>query len=123
MVNDIPDGGSGGAPGLSEQEQAARRLTHLIYALQALAFFAGITAVVGVFLNHLKREDVAGTLSESHFRWQINTFWWGLLWLLIGTFTFLAGIGYIVLSVVPLWYIYRIIKGWLRLNGGQPMYS
>ncbi len=117
------DNSQTGSAELDEHEQSARRLTHLVYALQALAFFAGVTAVIGVFINHLKRDDLESPLAESHFRWQINTFWWGLLWMVIGTVTYLAGIGYIVLSIVPFWYAYRIIKGWLRLNGGKPMYS
>lgn len=115
MVNAIPDG--------SEQEQAARRLAHLIYALQAIAFFTAITAFIGVFLNHLKREDVRNTLAESHFRWQINTFWWGLLWMVIGTSTAPLGFGVFIIIVAGLWCAYRVIKGWLRLNGGQAMYE
>jgi uncharacterized membrane protein len=117
MVNNIPTGDP-----LSEHEQAARRLCHLIYALQALAFFAGITAFIGAFLNHLKSEDVRGTLAESHFRWQIRTFWWGMLWVLVGVFTYYIGVGLLLLSLIPLWFIYRIIKGWLRLNAGRAMY-
>ena len=61
-------------------EKSGKSLTTLIYALYAASLLVGITAVVAIVMNYLKKSDVAGTFLESHFRWQIRTFWFGLLW-------------------------------------------
>ena len=93
------------------------------------AFLTGWPSIIAVILNYVKRGEARGTWLESHFRWQIRTFWFGLLWIglcllfVIGTF----GIGIIVawfpMMLVGLWFIYRIARGWLALNDGRPMYS
>jgi uncharacterized membrane protein len=98
-----------------------KTLTTVVYALQAASFFVGITAVIGVVINYVKREEVAGTWLESHFRWQIRTFWWGLLWVVIGTVLLLVLVGYVVLVVAAIWIVYRIVKGWLNLSDSKPM--
>lgn len=102
---------------------SSRRLTLVIYALQAASFFNGITLFVALVLNYVKREDVAGTVLESHFRWQIRTFWFALLWGVVGWLTFLLVVGYLLLVADALWVIYRIAKGWMRLNDGKAMYQ
>ena len=95
----------------------ARNLAHLVYALQAAAFLTGgLTLFIGIIVSYVKRDVARGTWIDSHFLWQIETFWWNLLGVIIGTgTTFLLGLGYIVLLLVALWLIYRIAKGWLRL--------
>ena len=127
---------------LVEPREALVRLTHVIYGLHAVSLLTGIfgvATVVGAFLtgwpsliavviNYVKRSDVRGTWLESHFRWQIRTFWFGLLWVaLCMMFVVLTlGVGMLIawlpLTVVGLWFIYRIAKGWLRLKDHQPMY-
>ena len=102
--------------------QALINITTVVYALQAAAFLVGITWIVAVIVNYVKREDVAGTFLVSHFRWQIRTFWFGLLWGVLGGILVLIGIGVIVLAVNFVWLIYRIVKGWLRLNDRKEMY-
>jgi uncharacterized membrane protein len=72
-------------------------------------------------MNYVKKDEVAGTWLESHFRWQIRTFWWGLLWGLIGGILTIVLIGFAVLLAVGVWIIYRIVKGWLNLNDRRPM--
>lgn len=104
------------------EERNLRLLTHLVYALQALVFLALVTPLAGVVVNYVKREDVAGTFYESHFRWQIRTFWWSLLWSALGVVTLIILIGKLILLAVTVWYVYRIIKGWLWLFEGRPMY-
>jgi uncharacterized membrane protein len=99
-----------------------KTLTHVVYALYAISLFMGITAIVAVIINYVKKEDVAGTFLESHFRWQIRTFWFGLLWAILGGITLLIVIGWFVLTANAIWLIYRIVKGWLRLNENKPMY-
>ncbi|MGB8339795.1 MAG: hypothetical protein WCE43_13165 [Burkholderiales bacterium] len=97
------------------------KLTHIIYALYALSILVGLTAIAGIIMNYVKRDDVKGTWLESHFNWQIRTFWWGLLWGVIGMITMVIGIGFIILPIAGIWVLYRIIKGWLKLNENKPV--
>jgi uncharacterized membrane protein len=70
-------------------EKNLRTLTTVVYALQAVGFVVQITWIVAIVINYVKRDEAKGTWLESHFRWQIRTFWWGLLWAAIGVITFL----------------------------------
>ena len=117
-------------------------LTHVIYALHAFglltgivtaatvvgAFLTGWPSIIAVILNYVKRGEVRGTWIESHFRWQIRTFWFGFLWVaLCMVFVVVTlGIGMLIawlpLGLVGLWFIYRIVKGWLRLVDRRAMY-
>ncbi|MDR0769855.1 MAG: hypothetical protein LBE75_01455 [Burkholderiales bacterium] len=106
------------------QDAAARTLTTIIYGLYALALLFGVTAIVAIVMNYVKKDDMTGTLYESHFRWQIRTFWFALLWSLLSCpFILLLGLGFAFLFVVFVWYVYRIVKGWLRLTENKPMYE
>ena len=96
-------------------------LTHLVYFLQALAFFSGITAIVGVIINYVKLDDVRGRWLESHFRWQIQTFWYALLLVIVGVLLLFIVVGWFFLAFAFFWVLYRIIKGWIRLSEGQWM--
>ena len=98
---------------------SAKTLTTVVYALQALSFFFGITAIVAIVINYVKIDDIKGTWLESHFRWQIRTFWFGLLWGVIGILTFVFIIGWFILAADAVWVIYRIVQGWLKLNEGK----
>ena len=91
------------------------------YALQALAFFVGVSAIVAIVLAYVKRDDARGTWLESHFRWQIRTFWFALLGGVIGGITLIVLIGWAILCATAIWVIYRIVKGWLNFNDGKPM--
>lgn len=115
--------------------------THLIYALHALSLLIGITtaatiigafvfglpSIIAVIINYMKRDEVRGTFLESHFRWQIRTFWFGLLWCLTGGFLFVTFIGIplaiVVFVAAGLWVIYRVVRGWLALRDRKPMYT
>ena len=105
----------------AEKLKELKTLTLAVYALQAAGFFLGITWIVAVVINYVKREEVAGTWLESHFRWQIRTFWFGLLWGVIGGILALVLVGFAILFADGVWIIYRIVKGWLNLNDGKPM--
>jgi uncharacterized membrane protein len=116
--------------------------TQAIYALHAFslltgilgaativgAFLTGWPSLIAVILNYVKRGDVRGTWLESHFQWQIRTFWYGLLWIglciLFVVLTFGIGIliAWLPAAIVGLWFVYRIIRGWLALREGRPMY-
>jgi uncharacterized membrane protein len=122
-------------------ERSLTTWTQIIYGLHALslltgilgaatvvgAFLIGWPSIIAVILNYVKRSDVRGTWLESHFLWQIRTFWWGLLWVcLCWAFVLLTlGIGVIVvwlpLGVLTLWFIYRVARGWLALNDRRPV--
>ena len=101
-------------------------ITTLVYLLQAIAF-VGFTPIIGVVINYFKKSDAKGSILESHFRWQIRTFWFGLLWYCIASvliFTWIgAVIGIPVLIVITIWWIYRLVRGWLNLNKDRPMYA
>ena len=107
-----------------EQLASLRQVTLVVYILQGLSIFVGVTAIVGLIINYVKKEDAAGTLYESHFDWQIRTFWWGLLWSVLGFILIFAfGLGLIVWFVAGIWAIYRVVKGWLKWNDRQPVFS
>jgi len=99
----------------ADKEQGLKTIATVVYALQAAGFFVGITWLIGVIVDYVKRDDAVGTWLESHFRWQIRTFWWGLLWGVLGGILLLILIGWLVLAANAVWIIYRIVKGWLRL--------
>jgi len=103
--------------------RSLKNITTVVYALQALSFLVGVTYFVAIIMNYVKRDDVRGTWLESHFRWQIRTFWFVLFGLVLGGLTFLIVIGYLIWCATGLWFIYRIVKGWLNLNDGKPMYA
>lgn len=98
-----------------------KNLAVAVYILQALSFFVGgITGLAGVIINYIKMDEVQGTWIEPHFRWQVRTFWIGLLWGIIGFVTSFIIIGWFILLAVAIWVIYRIVKGALALNDGRP---
>src|SRR4051794_40510200 len=119
------------------------RWTQLIYALHAFslltgiigaativgAFLTGWPSIIAVILNYVKRGDVRGTWLASHFRWQIRTFWFGLLWVSLCLFFVVATFGlgilmaWLPLGLVGFWFVYRIVRGWLALSERRPMYS
>jgi uncharacterized membrane protein len=108
----------------AEQLASLKTLTMVVYGLQVLSIFVGITAIIGVIVNYVKREDAAGTVYASHFDWQIRTFWWGLLWSIVGFILLFAfGLGLVVWFVAGIWALYRIIKGFLKLNDNQPVFA
>ena len=105
-------------------ETNLQRLAMIIYALQAASLFTGtLTLFAGIIINYVRREDVQGTWIESHFIWQIKTFWYSLIWAVIGAVTTLFLIGWAILLAASLWLIYRIVKGWVYLSERRPMPS
>src|SRR5262245_32391162 len=93
------------------------------------AFLTGWPSIIAVILNYVKRGEARGTWLESHFQWQIRTFWYGLLWitLCILFIVLTLGIGILIawipMVALALWFIYRIVRGWMALNDGRPMYA
>lgn len=99
-----------------------KTLTTVVYALYALSLFTAGTAVIAVIINYVKQDEVRGTFLESHFRWQIRTFWFTCLWAIVGFITMPILIGFVIWFAQFVWYVYRIAKGWMRLNEDKPMY-
>lgn len=114
-----PAAAPGAVPEIAHKE--LRDIATLVYALYAASIFAGITLFGGVVVAYVKRDDAAGTWLESHYRWQIRTFWWLLLWGAVGILTALILVGFAVLFGAALWFVYRVAKGWLALRDGKPV--
>ena len=106
----------------AQRLNSLKTVATVVYALQAAGFFIGITWIVAVVLDYVKKDDARGTWLESHFRWQIRTFWFGLLWGVLGAILLLVLVGYFVLLADAIWLIYRIVKGWLNLSEEKPLY-
>ena len=105
---------------------APTRTAHILYILHLLApFTLWSLSVVAVIIGAVTRDTVRGTWVESHYSWLLRTFAWGMLWLVGGTVVFvLTVVGIFLLwalwGVLTIWYLYRVIRGWLRLNDGLP---
>ena len=103
--------------------QSEGKITQLVYIPQALGFIVGITFIAAVIVNYVKRDELTSELQRSHFRWQIRTFWYSVLWTVIGAVTSMVVVGYFILLFAVAWTLYRVIRGWLCLYDGKPMYS
>jgi uncharacterized membrane protein len=119
------------------QQDGLVRLTHIIYGLHAFsalmgvissaavvtAFLTGWPSILAVILNYAKRRAVRGTFLESHFGWQIRTFWFACLWVVVAVVLFvtviLIPLAWLVVVITGLWVLYRIGRGWLALNEGR----
>lgn len=115
------------------------RVTHLIYALHALSVFIGITSaativgafvfgfpsIIAVIINYVKQPEVRGTFLESHFRWQIRTFWIAAVWCIVAFLLAVTLIGIpvaiVLAAIAGLWVIYRIVRGWMALRDRKPL--
>ena len=99
---------------------------HILYAMHAVSPFTLWTfSLLAVIMGAFMRDSARGTYLESHYSWLLRTFCWGLLWLVIVTVVFtLTIIGFFILfipwAILTVWYLYRVIRGWLRLNEGRP---
>ena len=114
-------------------------LTHVLYAMHAFsalmgvlgtafivtAFLTGWPSIIAVIINYIKRDEVRGTYLDSHFSWQLRTFWYALLWVLVIGLLIITLIGipiaWVVALIVGIWLLYRIIRGWMNLLSGRAM--
>jgi uncharacterized membrane protein len=125
-------------------DEALITYTHVIYALHAFAvligisaahtivgsFIGGLPSIIAVIMNYARRSATRGTFLESHFRWQIRTFWYALLWavVIVGAsapfMLILIGFGFAIVGLwaLGIWIAYRVIRGWLALRDRRPMY-
>lgn len=114
-------------------------MTHVMYGLHAFsaltglvsaafivtAFLSGWPSIIAVVLNYINQREVRGTYLESHFRWQLRTFWYALLWVVIAmalAFTLIGiPVAVVLMLVVGIWVLYRLVRGWSALAGERPM--
>ena len=119
--------------------EGLRAWTHVIYGLHAWSVLAGLLtpalvvtmfllgwpSLIAVVLNYVKRAEAAGTVLESHFRWQIRTFWFALPWAILGLVLWvtllLIPLAILVWVITGLWITYRVARGWIALAGGKPV--
>jgi uncharacterized membrane protein len=141
MADNLNSGAAGVTPNADE---ALISYTHVIYGLHAFSvligittgatvvgyFICGIPSIVAVIMNYARRGETQGTFLESHFRWQIRTFWFAVLWSLfiwavtLPLWLVVIGIGmtFIGFGILGIWIIYRVLRGWLALRDRRPMY-
>jgi len=114
-------------------------ITHVMYGLHAFsaitglmsaalvvtAFLTGWPSIIAVIMNYVKRSEAAGTFLDSHFSWQLRTFWFALLWVVIGWLMIVTIIGAVIgvplLLGIGIWVLYRIARGWINLANRKPM--
>lgn len=112
---------------------------HVMYALHALsavggiltsasivgAFITGWPSLIAVFINYVTRDRVRGGWLDSHWRWQLRTFWFAVLWAAIAGLLFITLIGipfaFALIVGTGLWVLYRVGRGWLALVGRKGM--
>ncbi|MFO1425483.1 MAG: hypothetical protein U1F11_00615 [Steroidobacteraceae bacterium] len=132
------------APAAANVDPSLVSYTHVIYALHALSVLIGVTgaatvvgsfvfglpSIIAVIMNYVRRAETRGSWLESHFRWQIRTFWFALLWMVVAGFVsaplvLMLGLGILTFvmaaGLVGLWVIYRVARGWLALRDGRTM--
>ena len=100
--------------------ESERTVVLIAYVLHLVGSIAGLTSIVGLILNYV-RQDHYGEPLNSHHRWMIRSFWWALLWLVIGFVTSPIGIGWLILGLAWLWYVYRHVRGLINLANGESM--
>jgi len=91
-----------------------------VYILYLVGFLTGITVLVGVVIAYLQRDNT-DRVSQSHFQFQITTFWIGFLYFFVGLLTIHFGIGVLILLWWVVWTVIRCVKGLLALNMGEPI--
>ena len=100
--------------------ESDRTMAVVCYVLHLVGSVAGVTSIVGLILNYVKR-DGYDELFDSHHAWMIRSFWWAILWCVLGLVTLVIGVGFVILGVAWIWYVYRHVRGLIALLNGEPM--
>jgi uncharacterized membrane protein len=100
--------------------ESDRTLALVAYALHLFGAIAAVPSIVGLIINYVKRNDY-DELFDSHHSWMIRSFWWAILWCVVGFVTLVIGVGFVVLFLAWLWYIYRYVRGLIALLNGEPL--
>lgn len=143
VVRNLAADDTGAGFSLREPDPSLVTYTHIVYALHALSvlvglagaatvvgsFLLGLPSILAVVMNYARQPEVEGTWLASHFRWQIRTFWYSVLWMLVAAVVSLPlvlvlGLGIVTfllaVAVVGCWVVYRVLRGWLALRAGRP---
>lgn len=126
-------------PGPGGDLDGARAWCHVMYGLHALSALSGILtsasivgafvfgwpSIIAVIINYVTRDQVRGSWLDSHWRWQLRSFWYGALWLCISGLLIVTIVGipfaFLVIVATGIWLLYRVIRGWLALLGRRTM--
>ena len=107
----------------SSVEEVNLTNVNVIYMLQAVAMVFALTMIIAVIMNFLKINTVKGTWLETHFKWQIRTFWFFIIGSIAGMIIFdFSDAGLLIIIVNYIYAIYRIAKGWISLNDKKSIY-
>lgn len=112
---------------LENHLESTKNLAWCLYLAHAASFLfsLGLLSFIPLFINYIKRQDAIGTFVHSHHNWQIRSFWWYLLWMLVGGILFMSIIGimlgWLVWTGAWLWKAYRLLKGFVDLNDNKAM--
>ena len=127
------------APDTRRPSDSLVTTAHVVYGLHALsvligassiativgAFVFGIPSIIAVIINYAMQSEARGTFVESHFRWQIRTFWFAALWSVVSILLFISIVGipfsWLLIVGVGLWVVYRIARGWVALANREPL--
>ncbi|QEY26303.1 DUF4870 family protein [Neisseria zalophi] len=93
----------------------------IVYALYAASMLAGVTVIAGVIMAYIKRDEMQGTLYYDHMQYLIKTFWWSLIGFIISYITFIIFIGILIFFMVGIWFIYRVVAGFIKLYDNKPV--
>lgn len=137
----------GQRPLLTQQEQRSLvTYNHVTYLLYVVSYFtAGILWILPIFMNYAKRREADGTWLATHFDWQIKTFWYSIVFFVIGSMLILfalgglgvsvmadsgnlaigsivlTGLGIMIIAFTFIWHLYRIVRGWIALTDNRPV--
>jgi uncharacterized membrane protein len=100
--------------------ESDRMFALVAYGLHLFGAIAAIPSIVGLIINYVKR-DHYDELFDSHHAWMIRSFWWAILWGIIGCITIFILIGWAILFLVWVWYIYRHVRGLINFLNGEAM--
>lgn len=126
-MNDVVDTGK-----LSDSQQSLKNIGHISYALHAIVAVAAVVPgaqvtpvllIIAFVLDLVKKDEAAGSWQESHFRWRIRSVLWaaGLYVLTSPLFLLLFIPGWIAWVIISIWFLYRVVRGWVNLNSNTPM--
>lgn len=99
---------------------SARTVTLIAYVLHLAGAIAGVPSLIGLVVNYFERSKFGGRI-DSHHRWMIRSFWWALVWIIVGCLTTFLLVGWLILGLTWLWYVYRHVRGLISLLHGEPM--
>lgn len=104
-----------------EQSDSLKAVTWIAYIAFIISIFTGgLGFIVGMIVSYVKRNEAKGTIYSSHFNYLISTAWWTIIWTVVGVITAFFIVGFFILIFTGIWFIYRLIKGVLRLSENKP---